>query len=55
MKDENPEISPQSTSFTNIITLWTNWDALRHLEPFVQIEKREKQPWINDTFSNVAG
>ena len=46
MKDENPEISPQSTSFTNIITLWTNWDALQHLVPFVQFEKREKQPWI---------
>ena len=31
------------------------FDALRNLVPFVQFEKREKQPWMSVTFSKVTG
>ena len=30
-------------------------DALRNLVPIVQFKKREKHPWRDVTFSNVAG
>ena len=29
-------------------------DALRDLIPFVQFKKREKRPWMSNTFSKVA-
>ena len=32
-----------------------NRDALCDFVPFVQFEKREKQPWRSVTFSNVSG
>ena len=32
-----------------------NFGALRDLVPFVQFEKHEKHPWMNVTFSKVAG
>ena len=31
------------------------WDALRNLVPFMQFKKYKKHPWINVTFSKVAG
>ena len=33
----------------------TIYDGLRDLVPFVQFENREKHPWRNVNFSNVAG